>query len=63
MNIFLVYTHTSANVKRGWNRIDFTVKGEVVVKIIWQGIELKRVPVTIKGYYYLDSGNGELTFY
>lgn len=63
MSIFLVYTHTSANVERGWNRIDFTVKGEVVVKIIWQGIELKRVPVTIKGYYYLDSGNGELTFY
>lgn len=63
MDIFLVYTHSSASTTKSGSRIDFTVKGEVLVKIIWQGIELKRVSVTMKGYYDVDRGSGELTFF
>lgn len=63
MDIFLVYSHSSASTEKSGDVIDFTCKGEVLVKIIWQGIELKRVPVTIKGNYNVARGVGELTFY
>lgn len=63
MDIFLVYSHSSASTEKSGDVIDFTCKGEVLVKIIWQGIELKRVPVTIKGSYNVARGVGELTFY
>lgn len=63
MDIFLVYSHSSASTEKTGDVIDFTCKGEVLVKVIWQGIELKRVPVTIKGNYNVARGSGELTFY
>lgn len=63
MDIFLVYSHSSASTEKSGDVIDFTCRGEVLVKIIWQGIELKRVPVTIKGNYNVAKGVGELTFY
>lgn len=63
MDIFLVYSHSSDSTEKSGDIIDFTCKGQVLVKIIWQGIELKRVPVTIKGNYNVAKGSGELTFF
>lgn len=63
MDVFLVYTHSSDSTTKSGNRINFTVKGEVLIRIIWQGIELKRVPVTMEGYYDIDKGSGSLTFF
>ena len=62
-DVFLVYSHLSADTDKNGHVITFRCNGEVVVKVIWQGIELKRVPVTIMGKYDVSTGHGELTFY
>lgn len=61
MDVFLYYTHLSGSANKSGDVINFTANGEVVVKIIWEGVEIKRIPTVIRGYYNVSSQSGTLT--
>jgi regulation of enolase protein 1 (concanavalin A-like superfamily) len=41
---FIGYNHLSGSAYKSGNKINFTANGEIILKIIWQGVELKRLP-------------------
>ena len=49
--VFIGYEHLSGGVGTSGDRIYFTVNGDMIFKIAWEGWEVKRTPVTIQGYY------------
>ena len=48
---FIGYNHLSGSAYKSGNKINFTANGEIILKIIWQGVELKRLPTNSSGYY------------
>ena len=49
---FLAATgYLSGGAYKSGNKINFTANGEIILKIIWQGVELKRLPTNSSGYY------------
>ena len=48
---FIGYNHLSGSDYKSGNKINFTANGEIIFKIIWQGVELKRLPTSSSGYY------------
>lgn len=38
---FIGYNHLSGSAYKSGNKINFTANGEIILKIIWQGVELK----------------------
>lgn len=58
---FIGYNHLSGSAYKSGNKINFTANGEIILKIIWQGIELKRLPTSSTGYYDTNSGQGQIT--
>ncbi|HTO15609.1 MAG TPA: hypothetical protein VLZ83_07550 [Edaphocola sp.] len=58
---FIGYNHISGSASGSNSQINFTAYGEIIVKIIWEGVELKRIPVACSGYYNINSKTGVLT--
>lgn len=54
---FIGYNHLSGSAYKSGNKINFTANGEIILKIIWQGVELKRLPTNSSGYYDTNSKN------
>ena len=48
---FIGYNYLSGSAYKSGNKINFTANGEIILKIIWQGVELKRLPTNSSGYY------------
>jgi hypothetical protein len=61
MDVFIDYKHFYGNTSVNNPTINFTVYGEIIVKVIWQGIELRRIPVTTSGYCNKNTKQGVLT--
>lgn len=59
--LFTGYEHLSGGVGTSGSRIDFTVYGEMIFKIAWEGFDIKRTPVVIRGYYDKSLQSGEIT--
>lgn len=61
MDAFIGYNHLSGSASKSRDKIDFTANCQIIIKIIWQGIELKKLPIASKGYFNTRTGHGEIT--
>lgn len=58
--LFTGYEHVSGSVHTSGTQIDFTVYGDMIFKIAWEGFEIKRTPVVIHGYYDRATQSGAI---
>ena len=61
LGYFFGYAHNGGGAVFSGSKIDFTANGDIILKLIWQGIEFKRVPVQSTGYYDTKSHVGKIT--
>ena len=56
----LGYMHTGdgGSYMHGYDEVHFVAEGEIILKIIWNSINLKRIPCVTEGHYSISSRNG-----
>ncbi len=60
LDAILAYEHVSGSAY-GMQYITFSAYGEMIIKILWQSVEIKRISTTIHGNFDRTTGRGELT--
>lgn len=58
---FFDYEHNGGSAWRGNDTIYFIANGTFIIKLISNGIQLKRLPTQIQGYYNTSTQSGEIT--
>lgn len=58
---FFGYEHLGGSATRTGDVINFEAYGCFLIKIIWNDLTIKRLPVTIKGYYNTSTQQGAIT--